>query len=60
MPAVAHDMGTAPEPHDNEKERAPEQKVEIGWHRKTPTLKDFGGWLSGDQIDGIVRRARRV
>ena len=51
---VAHDMGTAPEPHHYEKERAPEQEIEIGWHRKTPALKDMGGCLSGNQIDGIL------
>ena len=51
---VAHDMGTAPEPHYHEKERAPEQKIEIGWHRKTPALEDIGGWLSENQIGGIL------
>ena len=41
--AVAHDMGTAPEPHYNEKERAPEQKVEIGFASQNSCSQRFWG-----------------
>ena len=34
--SVAHDMGTTSEPHHDQEEHAPEQKIEIGWHRDTP------------------------